>query len=45
MGEILSIRLTEGEKAKWEKAAAAVQETVAEYERKAVRQRAQAANT
>lgn len=45
MGEILSIRLTEGEKAQWEKAAAAVQETVAEYVRNAVRQRAQAANS
>jgi hypothetical protein len=42
MSETLSIRLSEGEKAKWEKAAAEVKETVAEYVRQAVRQRAHA---
>jgi hypothetical protein len=43
MSETLTIRLPHGEKAKWEKAAAGMKETVAEYVRKAVRQRAQAA--
>jgi hypothetical protein len=42
MSETLTIRLPEGEKVQWEKAAAAVEETVAEYVRKAVRQRARA---
>lgn len=41
MSETLTIRLPAREKAEWEKAAAAVEETVAEYVRKAVRQRAQ----
>lgn len=41
MSDTLTIRLSEGEKAQWEKAAAQVKETVAEYVRKAVRQRAQ----
>ena len=40
MSDILTIRLPTAEKAEWEKAAAEVQETVAEYVRKAVRQRA-----
>lgn len=40
MSDILTIRLPPKEKAQWEKAAAAVQETVADYVRKAVRQRA-----
>ena len=39
MSETLTIRLPAGEKARWEKAAAAVRETVAEYVRNAVRQR------
>ncbi|MBI2948876.1 MAG: hypothetical protein HYY23_14645 [Verrucomicrobia bacterium] len=42
MSETLTIRVPDGEKAHWEKAAAKVKETVAEYVRKAVRQRAQA---
>ncbi|HTV39155.1 MAG TPA: hypothetical protein VMF08_01160 [Candidatus Sulfotelmatobacter sp.] len=42
MSEILSIRLPAREKAQWEQAAAQVRESVAEYVRKAVRQRAQA---
>ena len=42
MSETLTIRLTEAEKAQWEKAAAAVKETVAEYVRNAVRERAKA---
>ncbi len=45
MSETLTIRVPAGEKARWEKAAAAVQETVAEYVRKAVRQRAQTGET
>lgn len=40
MSDILSIRLRAGEKAQFERAAAAAQETVAEYVRNAVRQRA-----
>jgi hypothetical protein len=43
MGEILTIRLSAGEKARWEKAAADARETIAEYIRGAVRQRAQSA--
>jgi hypothetical protein len=39
MSDILTIRLPVGEKARWEKAAAGERETVAEYVRKAVRQR------
>lgn len=42
MSATLTIRLSEEEKEQWEKAAANVNETVAEYVRKAVRQRAQA---
>lgn len=42
MSDILTIRVPAREKAEWERAAAAVQETVAEYVRKAVRQRARA---
>ncbi len=41
MSETLSIRLRPEEKAQWERAAAAVKETVAEYVRNAVRQRGQ----
>jgi len=41
MSETLTIRLRAAEKAQWEKAAAAAQETVAEYVRNAVRQRGQ----
>ena len=41
MSETLSIRLAAGEKAEWENAAAQARETVAEYVRKAVRQRTQ----
>lgn len=41
MSEILSIRLPARERAEWEKAATQARETVAEYVRKAVRQRAQ----
>jgi hypothetical protein len=40
MSDTLSIRLPTEEKQEWEKAAAAVDESVAEYVRKAVRQRA-----
>lgn len=43
MSETLTIRLPAAEKAEWEKAAAAVQETVGEYVRRAVRQRTHAA--
>jgi hypothetical protein len=43
MSETLSIRLRDGEKAELERAAAMAKETVAEYVRKAVRQRAEAA--
>lgn len=42
MSETLTIRLPDGEKARWEKAATEVKETVAEYVRKAVRQRSHA---
>ena len=44
MSEILTIRVPAGEKTRWEKAAAAARESVAEYVRGAVRQRAQAAS-
>ena len=44
MSETLTIRVPAGEKARWEKAAAAVKESVAEYVRGAVRQRAQASS-
>ena len=44
MSETLTIRVPAGEKARWEKAAAAAREAVAEYVRGAVRQRAQAAS-
>ena len=37
MSETLTIRVPAGEKARWEKAAAAARETVAEYVRGAVR--------
>ena len=43
MSETLTIRVPATEKARWEKAAAAARESVAEYVRGAVRQRAQAA--
>jgi uncharacterized protein (DUF1778 family) len=42
MSETLTIRLPAEEKARWEKAAAAARESVAEYVRGAVRQRAEA---
>jgi hypothetical protein len=41
MNETLTIRIRAEEKVQWEKAAAEVRETVAEYVRKAVRQRMQ----
>lgn len=44
MSDILTIRVPAEEKARWEKAAAAARETVAEYVRGAVRQRAQGAS-
>ena len=44
MSETLTIRVPAEEKARWEKAAAAARESVAEYVRGAVRQRAQAAS-
>ena len=44
MSETLTIRLAAEEKAQWEKAAAAARESVAEYVRGAVRQRAQSAS-
>lgn len=44
MSETLTIRLAAEEKARWEKAAAAARESVAEYVRGAVRQRAEAAS-
>src|SRR5258708_32187860 len=44
MSETLTIRVAAEEKARWEKAAAAARESVAEYVRVAVRQRAQAAS-
>jgi hypothetical protein len=43
MSDILTIRVAADEKARWEAAAAAARETVAEYVRNAVRQRADAA--
>jgi hypothetical protein len=39
MSDILTIRVPSSEKAQWKRAAAAARETVAEYVRKAVRQR------
>jgi uncharacterized protein (DUF1778 family) len=42
MSETLSIRVPAEEKARWEKAAATARESMAEYVRGAVRQRAQA---
>jgi hypothetical protein len=42
MSETLTIRLRPEEKERWERAAAAVQESVADYVRKAVRQRTDA---
>jgi hypothetical protein len=44
MSDILTIRLPAEEKARWEKAAAAAKESVAEYVRGAVRRRAEAAS-
>jgi hypothetical protein len=44
MSDTLTIRLAAEEKARWEKAAAVVRESVAEYVREAVRQRTEAAN-
>jgi hypothetical protein len=44
MSDTLTIRLAADEKARWEKAAAAAKESVAEYVRGAVRQRAEAAS-
>jgi hypothetical protein len=44
MSETLTIRLAAKEKTRWEEAAAAARESVAEYVRGAVRQRAQAAS-
>jgi hypothetical protein len=44
MSETLTIRLAAEEKARWEKAASAARESVAEYVRGAVRQRAEAAS-
>ena len=44
MSETLTIRVPAEDKARWEKAAAAARESVAEYVRGAVRQRAQAAS-
>jgi hypothetical protein len=44
MSDTLTIRLPADEKARWERAAAAVNETVAEFVRGAVRQRAEAAS-
>ncbi len=41
MGDILSIRVPPGERAEWEKTAAEVRESVAEYVRNSVRQRTQ----
>ena len=45
MSQTLTLRLPAKEKAQWEKAASAVDESVAEYVRKAVRQRARAEST
>lgn len=44
MSDTLTIRLSADEKAEWEKAAVAAQESVAEYVRGAVRQRTQASS-
>jgi uncharacterized protein (DUF1778 family) len=44
MSETLTIRVPAEEKARWEKAAAAARETVADFVRGAVRQRAAAAS-
>jgi hypothetical protein len=44
MSETLTIRLAAEEKARWEKAAAAARESVAEYVRGAVRERTEAAS-
>ena len=44
MSETLTIRLAADEKSRWEEAAAAAQESVAEYVREAVRQRVEAAS-
>ena len=44
MSDILTIRVPADEKARWEEAAAAAKESVAEYVRGAVRQRTQAAS-
>lgn len=44
MSETLTIRVPAEEKARWQEAAAAARESVAEYVRGAVRQRAQAAS-
>ena len=44
MSETLTIRLRAEEKTRWERAAAAARESVAEYVRGAVRQRAEAAS-
>jgi len=43
MTDTLTIRVAADEKARWEAAAAAARETVAEYVRNAVRERAEAA--
>ena len=45
MSETLTIRVPAEEKARWEKAAAAARESVADYVRGAVRQRAQASQS
>ena len=45
MSEILNIRLPAQEKREWEKAAAAVDETLADYVRNAVRLRAEASGS
>ena len=45
MSETLTLRLPAKEKSEWEKAASAVDESVAEYVRKAVRQRARSEST
>ena len=44
MSETLTIRVAAEEKARWKKAAVAARESVADYVRRAVRQRAQAAS-
>ena len=45
MSETLTIRLAREEKARWQKAAAAARESVADYVRGAVRQRTEAAQS